>query len=376
MIRIDEIYNNTFWPWLRDNRPGHRLFFCDPFGRSDADSVQNYGSDTIHEHNYIFLFDQEPIHLGIHMTTFNHVAHSNLDITHTTDAQDQNRKCDRGYLITSERDSGSVNFICKKFGWVPKYYFFHGWAALDWYRGYDKTFLMPSPEHREILKTFIAPNRIIAGMRQHRLQMLYWIFKLDMTDNWISCPETCPAENITIADAIAPLAAKYSDIEDVFATQTFPISFPGETDAPMHSCWLSLFDESASSLLYLVTETVATHQRHHLTEKTFKPICLRMPFVLVATRGSLAYLRSYGFRTFGDFWDESYDDESDDDLRVEKIARLLKQLDTKTQEQKQQLFDSMQEVLEHNYNHFYGGAFEQILWDEFNDMLNSIEVSV
>jgi len=63
-------------------------------------------------------------------------------------------------------------------------------------------------------------------------------------------------------------------------------------------------------------------------------------------------------------------------LRVEKIARLLKQLDTKTQEQKQQLFDSMQEVLEHNYNHFYGGAFEQILWDEFNDMLNSIEVSV
>jgi hypothetical protein len=55
----------------------------------------------------------------------------------------------------------------------------------------------------------------------------------------------------------------------------------------MHSCWLSLFDQSAESLLYLVTETVATGRRHHLTEKTFKPIAMGMPFVIVGTQGSL-----------------------------------------------------------------------------------------
>jgi hypothetical protein len=43
-----------------------------------------------------------------------------------------------GYLCTSERDSENVDTVCKKFNWKPLYYFFHGWAALDWYRGYDQ----------------------------------------------------------------------------------------------------------------------------------------------------------------------------------------------------------------------------------------------
>ena len=34
MIRIDEIYNNTIWPWLKEHRPGTRVFFCDPFGHT------------------------------------------------------------------------------------------------------------------------------------------------------------------------------------------------------------------------------------------------------------------------------------------------------------------------------------------------------
>jgi len=134
-----------------------------------------------------------------------------------------------------------------------------------------------------------------------------------------------------------------------------------------------LFDESAESLLYLVTETVATHRRHHLTEKTFKPIALGMPFIIVGTRGSLEYLRSYGFRTFGDIWDESYD-FAEDEVRIERIAELLKSLDVLSTKAKQDMFDSAQEVIEHNWNHFYNGGFEQILWTELNEMLNAIEL--
>jgi hypothetical protein len=99
-----------------------------------------------------------------------------------------------------------------------------------------------------------------------------------------------------------------------------------------------LFDQSAESLLYLVTETVATGRRHHLTEKTFKPIAMGMPFVIVGTQGSLKYLRSYGFKTFGDLWDESYDDEPDDSKRIEKIAQVLKLLDG-LEEHRQDIFD-------------------------------------
>jgi hypothetical protein len=215
----------------------------------------------------------------------------------------------------------------------------------------------------------------VAGERQHRLEMLYYIFKNGMGDNHISCPETCPAENISIHDAVKPLIAKYPDIQQVFAEQSLPINFAGETDHPMHSCWLSLFDECAESLLYLVTETVATGRRHHLTEKTFKPIALGMPFIIVGTKGSLEYLRSYGFRTFEGIWDESYD-SAEDDVRIARIASLLRSLDELSAEAKQDLFDQTQEVIAHNWNHFYNGGFESVLWQELQEMMNGIESSI
>jgi len=383
MIRIDEIYNNTFWPWIRKNRPGFREFFCEPFGRSDPGSVMNYGRDDRYEHNYIFFFDQEPINVDIHTATFDQVAASNEDI-HSGWYWSKNLQTGwkrlpyspidypPGYLVTSERDSDNVKAVCEKFKWKSLYYFFHGWAALDWYRGYDKTYLIEPWRYRQPQRTFIAPNRIIAGQRQHRLEMLYHIFKNGLGNNHISCPEVCPAENISIYDAIKPLVNKYPDIQKVFVDQAFPINFTGETDHPMHSCWLSLFDESADSLLYLVTETIATGRRHHLTEKTFKPIALGMPFVVVGTQGSLEYLRSYGFRTFEGIWDESYDLEPDN-TRIERIASLLRSLNELTPEGRQDLFKMAWPIIEHNWNHFYGGGFEQILWKELQEMLNGID---
>ena len=324
--------------------------------------------------------------MGLHNKTFEQVIHYNIDISisrqipkevngkillsDTAHPMDMNPSL--GYIVTSERSSENVEAICQKFKWQSLYYFFHGWAALDWYRGYDKTFLIKPLAERTITKTFIAPNRIIAGERQHRLEVLYHIFKQGMLNNHISCPETCPAENISIYQAIEPLAAKYPDIDHVFAQQALPINFAGETDHPMHSCWLSLFDESAESLLYLVTETVATGRRLHLTEKTFKPIALGMPFVIVGTQGSLEYLRSYGFRTFEGIWDESYD-LAEDDVRIACIASLLCSLDKLTVEAKQELFEQTREVIEHNWNHFYNGGFEKILWAELKDMLNDID---
>jgi hypothetical protein len=386
MIRIDEIYDNTIWPWLKKHHPGVRLWWCEPFGKTGPGSLINYGSDDLVEHNYTLLWDQEPIHLNIHMPTFEQVITNNQELHFICYKRNRLNQLaiDAGYnkplnanrrvgsIITSERDSDTVDAVCEKFGWRSYYYFFHGWAALDWYRGYDKTFLIQPWTERTIKKTFLAPNRIVAGEREHRLEMLYWIFKLGMDNNHISCPAVCPAENIAILDAVQPLKNKYPDIETVFAEQSLPRNFEGETDHPMHSCWLSLFDQSAESLLYLVTETVATGRRHHLTEKTFKPIAMGMPFVIVGTQGSLRYLRSYGFKTFGDLWDESYDDEPDDHKRIEKIAHTLKLLDG-LEEHRQDIFESAREIVEHNWNHFYGGGFERILWQELKDMLNDIE---
>jgi hypothetical protein len=144
----------------------------------------------------------------------------------------------------------------------------------------------------------------------------------------------------------------------------------------MHSCWLSLFEENASSLAHVVTETVYTGQRYHLTEKTFKPICLRMPFVLVSTAGSLEYLKMYGFRTFDQIWNEDYDLEINDPARLVKISRLLKDLDDQSPRELQKIYQAAIPVLEHNFQHFYGGGFERTLWQEFGDMLVALRTYI
>ena len=334
------------------------MHWFDPFGSVKFEDLCNVPPVNNDNHAVRYLFwDQEPLHketvdraLGQFVSMF--------------------PKGQR-HIVTSEKDSSMVDYVCSTYGVIPHYYFFHGWASLDWFRGYNRSFLMTSPTDRIISKTFIAPNRIIAGQRQHRLIMLYHIFRLQLNNNnWVSCPAICPVEHVSVLDAVTPLQSIYQDIETVVDSQHLPINFPNETDHPMHSNQLSLFDISSECLLYLVTETVATGRRLHLTEKTFKPICLQMPFIIVGTRGSLKYLRSYGFKTFGEFWDESYDDEIDDTLRIEMIAEILVRLDTMSVAQKQAMFNSMLDTLTYNYNHFYNGNFEQVLWNELTGMIN------
>lgn len=365
MIRIDEIYNNTLWTWLKKYRPGVRLFTCDPPGSTAPHNIISYGSKDVLETNYTLFFDVQYIEMDIHPKTFEEVKKRNKDIYSRV-------KSPVGYFITSEKDSDDVDAICEQFGWQSRYYFYWGWAVLDWYRGYNRTWLMKPPSERAITKTFICPNRIIGGDRRHRLLVLYHIFKNRMTNNWISCPAVCPDENKTVEECVEPLTAIYPDITEVFAQQQFPIAFPNESGAPMHSCWLSLFDESADCLLYLVNETIAKGRKLHLTEKSFKPICLKMPFIIVGTCGSLRHLRSYGFKTFDGIWDESYDLEQDDVARVQRIASLLRNLDELSIEGKQDLFDRAQDVVEYNYNHFYSGGFELALEAELMAMLKSI----
>jgi predicted XRE-type DNA-binding protein len=98
-----------------------------------------------------------------------------------------------------------------------------------------------------------------------------------------------------------------------------------------------------------------------------------MPFVMVSTAGSLEYLRSYGFQTFNDIWDESYDLEKNDQTRLSMIADLLIYLDRCSEQKLQSMFDKAMPIIEFNYNHFYNGGFEKILWNELTNMLEQIK---
>jgi hypothetical protein len=82
------------------------------------------------------------------------------------------------------------------------------------------------------------------------------------------------------------------------------------------------------------------------SEKIFKPIAMRHPFISFANKGHLKALRKLGYKTFSDFWDESYD-EMDDVERLDEIIRLIKEIESLPN--KLEWFKSMEEVLEHNF---------------------------
>ena len=338
------------------------MFWCDPPGSSAAENLMNQGHRVEHP-NYILFHDQEPIHLDIHRELFDSVIERNSDSAYW---YPQHKA-----IITSERDSEFIDQVCSLYGWKPYYYFFHGWAALDWYRGYNRSYLGVDPKDREIKYSFLSPNRIIGGMRNHRVTLMYLLLERECRNALISFPEFCPVENQSIYDIITDMDQTHWS--GLFQQAALPWNFPGEQDHPMHSCWLSLWPEVCQSLAYVVTETVYHGRRHHLTEKTFKPICQQIPFVLVSTTGSLEYLRSYGFKTFGDFWDESYDQISDDRLRLLAIADVLKYLDNLGQKERQELYQQTVPILRHNFRHFYQGRFESVLSSELDVMLDTLQ---
>jgi hypothetical protein len=126
-----------------------------------------------------------------------------------------------------------------------------------------------------------------------------------------------------------------------------------------------------STDIEVVLETLFDDNRLHLTEKSLRPIALGQPFILAGTPGSLQYLRSYGFKTFGHLWDEQYDLESDPDYRLVKITNLMRQIANWTPEVKETKLAEAQAVTEYNRKHFFSLEFFNKLRQELKDNLTA-----
>ena len=85
------------------------------------------------------------------------------------------------------------------------------------------------------------------------------------------------------------------------------------------------------------------------TEKTTRPMWLKKPFILFGSKNYLDYLHQMGFRTFADFWDESYDGFEGAE-RFNRIIKLLDRLAIMSTSELEQMYLDMTYTLDHNYN--------------------------
>lgn len=76
----------------------------------------------------------------------------------------------------------------------------------------------------------------------------------------------------------------------------------------------------------LVTETVFEYPHSFRTEKIWKPIAMGHPFVAAANCGYYRDLRNLGFRTFDHVIDESFDQITNNQDRIARIAQVVEDL--------------------------------------------------
>lgn len=108
-------------------------------------------------------------------------------------------------------------------------------------------------------------------------------------------------------------------------------------------------------------------QRIHLTEKILRAIACGHPFILAAGPGSLQLLKSYGFRTFSGYIDESYDNIVDPELRLSAIVKEMKRISSLPVEQQARLIEVLRTIAAYNQRLFFSDNFFQQVVDQLKN---------
>ena len=241
-------------------------------------------------------------------------------------------------LLHSEINSRDVEEF-SAVGFCPVYYWSHAVIARDWYRfaPHDARLKTQNPK-----KTFLVYCRDWTPTREYRLKFLDMLVSTGLTSDCVVSTQHTNNQGVHLKDyQIQDLRFK-ADIGAILN------HIPNNTSSASSSADYDA-DDLTSTRVSVVLETVVDSSKIHLTEKILRPIACAHPFVLAAGPGALTYLRSYGFKTFSDFWDESYDNETDTVLRLEKITVTMQQIQNLSPDDWQKI----QCIAEYNQQHFF-----------------------
>ncbi len=106
-----------------------------------------------------------------------------------------------------------------------------------------------------------------------------------------------------------------------------------------------------NSCINIVTETSFQMNELFLSEKILKPIVMYQPFIVFSSVHYLKRIKEIGFKTFDEFWDESYDDLYDWEERYNKILLLILELNSKSIDELNNLYKSLKHICIYNRNH-------------------------
>lgn len=115
-----------------------------------------------------------------------------------------------------------------------------------------------------------------------------------------------------------------------------------------------LYDYIKNSYFSIISETnfftsENRPQSIFFSEKTFKTILVKHPFILLNVPYSLKKLKELGFKTFSPYINEDYDEEVDDIKRMFMIVKEIKKLCGLTEKELVEFINFTFPICEHNY---------------------------
>jgi hypothetical protein len=121
----------------------------------------------------------------------------------------------------------------------------------------------------------------------------------------------------------------------------------------------SLLDYYNRFSIEIVCETYTMGNTFFPTEKTIRPVMACKPVLVYGPKYFLARLRTMGFKTYSDFWDESYD-LYQGATRWQMIQQVMQSIEQMTQDQQHELLVNANAIALHNRQRLNDIATHQI----------------
>lgn len=263
---------------------------------------------------------------------------------------------DYSLLLHSEQHSSNLEQY-KNNNFITVYYWSHAVIALDWFR-----YAQHVQQKKSVTKTFLVYNRAWSGTREYRLGFADRLIMLGLVDSTlmrVSPVDSNIDKHYDLHQFKQTHWRPHNVIEEYFPLCTADGNYSANFDQ----------EDYESTDIEVVLETLFDDQRVHLTEKILRPIAMGQPFILAGTPNSLKYLRNYGFKTFSNCWDESYDMMTDSIERMDKIIKIMRDIVSMTSTKQAEIIKRAQDIAEYNKQYFFSEKFQNLIINELRQNL-------
>ena len=210
-------------------------------------------------------------------------------------------------------------------------------------------------------KKFLCFNKL---EREQRLRLLERMLKNNYVKLGYYSFESSKSNNFNIiANRLDPTRFPYIKANkhkfplrlNIKGDRTNPVNIIPDDLEYFKNSYFSIVNET----LFYGFRSSSTHAIHHqpnaeyssvfISEKTFKCLALKHPFVIFGRPGTIKGLHKLGFKTFSPYFDESYDDIIDDDTRFDVIFNEITRLINLSDDEWLELLRNIEPILEYNH---------------------------